>query len=149
MQPVPVPRSSRRERAAAQALPREMSERRLDQGLGIGAGVERMRIEVEFAAVELAGSGDPRHGLAFEAPRDGGAKRFACLRPKGVPGLRGIGLVGQAGGVAEQQPRIELGRLDPRLAQGASRFDEGLVQGQGLRHGPPPAWRRAGWSDAR
>jgi hypothetical protein len=26
------------ERAAAQALPREMSERRLDQGLGIGAG---------------------------------------------------------------------------------------------------------------
>ncbi len=43
------------ERAAVQAPPRDRRERRLDQALGIGAGVERMRIDEECAAVELAG----------------------------------------------------------------------------------------------
>ena len=54
------------------------------------------------------------------------------LRCKRLARLRDEALVGQPGGMAEQKPRIELGRLDPRLAQKRSRPDEGRAQGDGL-----------------
>jgi len=107
-----------------------MVERRVE-GQGGAAVIRRRKRAPEPAPAP------PR----VEADAGGGLKRLA--RP------RNIGRVAQAGGMAEQQPRIELGRLDAALAQGASRLDESLVQGQGLSHAPPPAWTRAGWSDAR
>ena len=64
MQPVPVPRSSSLSGLVAPSLALDMSERRLDQGLGVGARIERMRIEQERAAIELARADDARHRLA-------------------------------------------------------------------------------------
>ena len=135
MQPVPVPRSSSLSGLSRKPFRATRVERRLDQGLGIGARVERMRIEVEFAAVELAGAGDPRHGLAFEPPRDGGVERAPASGRSGSPASRDIGLVasGRRRGRAAAAHRARASRSPP----GARRKPPRRRPGSGSR---PQAW---------
>ena len=55
MQPVPVPRSSSLSGRSRQPCRSTIGERRLDQGLGVGARVEHDGVDAEAPAIELAG----------------------------------------------------------------------------------------------
>ena len=92
-------------------------ERSLDQRLGIRAGVERARIDAERAPIELADADDARHRLAGEPPRHVSPEPRRGVRRERIVDPGDIGFVGQACRVAEQEPRIELRRRDPCLAQ--------------------------------
>ena len=124
---MPVPRSSSVDGFVAPSVACDESERRFDQRLGIGARVERVWIEQEGAAIELAGAGDARHRLAGEAAADGGAETRRGVRTKRGAGVRDKGFVAERGGVADQQARIELRRVDARLPQRCGRRDEGRL----------------------
>ena len=93
------------------------AERCLDQRLGIRARVERARIDAEAAPIELADADDARHWLAHEPPLDESAEPRRGLRCERIVERRDIGLVAQARGMTEQEPRVELRRGDPCLAQ--------------------------------
>ena len=69
----------------ARAL-RHQRQRRIDQRLGVGPGVERRRRHPEGPAIEFALAQDARDGLAPRAPCDQGlealdARRLSTLRP--------------------------------------------------------------------
>ena len=149
IQPVPVPRS----RSLSGCSPPASASAELDQRLGVRAGVERARIDAKRAPVELADPDDARHGLACEPPRHVSPKPRRGVRRERIVDPGDIGFVGQACGMAEQEPRIELRRGNPCLAQqpgrGSMRLTEAEARGDELTHGPLPERRRAGSSDAR
>ena len=99
-------------------------QRSLDQRLGIRAGVERARIDAERAPVELANPDDARHRLAGEPPRHVSPEPRRGVGRERIVEPGDIGFVGQACRVAEQEPRIELWRRDPCLAQQPRRRQE-------------------------
>jgi DNA-binding response OmpR family regulator len=90
---------------------------------------------------------------AGEAPLDESAEPRRGVRREHIVDPRDIGLVAQAGGMAEQEPRVELRRGNPCLAQkprrGSMRLTEAEARGYELTHGLLPGRRRAGSSDAR
>ena len=152
MQPRPGAEIEQLERPPAPALLLDDSERRLDQRLGVGTRVERARIDAEAAAVELADADDAGHRLALRAAaRPRRRSRAAAAGLERVAGPGDIGLVAQPSGMAEQQPRVELRRVDAGRGATPRRAPR---RRPGSRSSSSPMAlflhrRRAGWSDAR
>ena len=63
MMPEPVPRSSRH----APGL--DQRQRGVNEGFGVGAGIEHVGRQPEAAAIEVAGAEDARNGFMGESPR--------------------------------------------------------------------------------
>ena len=68
----------------------------------------------------------------LEAPGDGRVEPRGGRGLKRVAGAGDVSLVAERSGMAEQKPRIELGRVDAAVAQAGRGRDEGLAQGQRL-----------------
>ena len=120
--------------------PHDLLDRQVDQPLRLGSRDERPGVDGEHEPVELLDAADVRDGLAGQPP----VQRRPERPLRAGPDLRvGMGVDRRAlhaDGMAEEQLRVEPGRLDPGRPQAL----DGLGQEWRDRRHPRIALR-AGW----
>ncbi len=115
-------------------------ERRLDNSLGFRPGHQRVGVERERKAPEFFRADDPRDRLAIEAAlRDRGDRGGFFLGETAVGLRRQRGMV-ERKRVADQDARVEIGRIEPGIAElprktaSRGRDGEGCVDFGGRHH---------------